>query len=286
MQAVTFNLPTLNVPPNAAVGTVIYTAPGQAAIPATANFASCTSPIQLYLDMSGGVQVSSNPYTYATNVPGIGIRFSYSYIGMTIYWNTGYQGNPTSSWNWGAAIFSVQVVVTGPVDSGTINGSLIATMTFDGLKVATLKTTPASVVNSTCSVTTPSVYVSLPTAYLSKLNSGSTGATQFSLGVNCSGGAKVYVSLTDASNVSNTSTTLSLAPGSTATGVGLQILNGSTPVAYGPDSASMGQPNQWLGGTTGGGPMAIPLTVQYVRTAGPLTGGTVRGLATFTMAYE
>jgi type 1 fimbria pilin len=32
--------------------------------------------------------------------------------------------------------------------------------------------------------------------------------------------------------------------------------------------------------------MTIPLTVQYVRTDKALTPGTVRGLATFTMAYE
>jgi type 1 fimbria pilin len=67
---------------------------------------------------------------------------------------------------------------------------------------------------------------------------------------------------------------------------GLQLLNGSTPIAYVPDSASAGNQNQWFAGTASGSSMTIPLTVQHVRTDDALTPGTVRGLATFTMAYE
>jgi hypothetical protein len=53
-----------------------------------------------------------------------------------------------------------------------------------------------------------------------------------------------------------------------------------------PDSASAGNQNQWFAGTASGSSMTIPLTVQYVRTADAMTPGTVRGLATFTIAYE
>lgn len=58
------------------------------------------------------------------------------------------------------------------------------------------------------------------------------------------------------------------------------------PVAHGLDSAVAGNTNQWLAGTAAGGAMTIPLTVQYVRTTGAPTPGTVKGLATFTMSYK
>ncbi|MFM0118666.1 fimbrial protein [Paraburkholderia sp. RL18-101-BIB-B] len=117
--------------------------------------------------------------------------------------------------------------------------------------------------------------------------SGQKTATPFNIALNnCDQGTAVSVTLTDASNISNRSTTLSLAPDSTAAGVGLQLLNGSTTIAYGTDSASAGNQNQWFAGTASGSSMTIPLTVQYVRTDDALTPGTVRGLATFTMAYE
>ncbi|WP_414693365.1 fimbrial protein [Paraburkholderia madseniana] len=90
----------------------------------------------------------------------------------------------------------------------------------------------------------------------------------------------------DASNVSNTSSTLSLTPDSTAKGVGLQILNGTTPIAYGPDSPVAGKMNQWSAGMAAGGTMNIRLTALYIRTTVPLTPGTIKGVATFTMAYQ
>ncbi|MFM0044572.1 fimbrial protein [Paraburkholderia sediminicola] len=151
-----------------------------------------------------------------------------------------------------------------------------------------MKVSPAVVAASTCSVTSTSVAVTLPQAYTGRLPTAgaTTGATPFNLALDCSPGTRVNVTLTDASNASNTSTTLSLAPGSTATGIGLQVLNGSTPIAYGPDSAAAGNQNQWLAGTAAGGSMTIPLTAQYVRTPGTVAPGTVKGLATFTMSYQ
>jgi hypothetical protein len=72
------------------------------------------------------------------------------------------------------------------------------------------------------------------------------------LDLNCTAGLKVGVTLTDATNPSNTSTTLNLSPDSTATGVGLQILKGSTPIAYGADSPAANNLNQWSAGTLRG----------------------------------
>jgi hypothetical protein len=61
----------------------------------------------------------------------------------------------------------------------------------------------------------------------------------------------------------NTTSNLTLASGSTATGVALRLLNsGGTVVSYGPDSAVAGNPNQWLVGASAS-TTRIPLTAQY-----------------------
>ncbi|NPT53356.1 fimbrial protein [Paraburkholderia elongata] len=287
---------SVTVPANVAVGTLIKSTgvfyntinPGQQ------FWCGASVPTTLSFQMSG----TGAAGVYATNIPGIGIK-------ILTFANTGY-GIPSGTmpvvWTWNTSgpyyfqnmSFAIQLVVTGPVDlsattalSYNVNPWL-AIQPTDGsaapLAVSGLAVT-ATIVPRTCSVTTSAVDVPLPTVNPGNLNTGSAGAKQFNLGVNCTQGVTVKVTLTDASNVSNVSTTLSLAPGSTATGVGLQILFGSTPIAFGPDSAVAGNMNQWTAGTAAGGPMNIPLTVQYIRT-GTVNPGTVKGLATFTMSYQ
>lgn len=271
---------------------------------------------QLPFSNLGGISFTCGPYLttnvnffmsgadtsgiYPTNIPGIGIR-------IYVWANQAYYDTPTSpalipnSWSfyytingaYGTGYLQLQVdlVATGPIGSGnTLSYGVAPWMTVtssdgQGLTLANLNVT-AAISHRSCSVTTSSVTVNLPTAFVGNLNTGSTGATPFNLGLNCAAGTKVNVTLTDASDISNTSTILSAAPGSTSGGIGLQILSGSTPVAYGPDSATVGNTNQWLAGTATGGPTNIPLTVQYVRTSGELSAGAIKGLATFTMSYQ
>ncbi|WP_120345269.1 fimbrial protein [Paraburkholderia fungorum] len=247
-----------------------------------------------------GIPVPGMKDIYQTNVPGIGVHFY-----ATSGW--GNMANPivsvpsteilspgTSGDSKPTFYTRADLVVTGPVGNGTLTELPTMSLAYTGDCVNdpkyetphNLAITPGTTITGrTCSVTTASVDVPLPTAFPSNLNTGSTGATPFSLGVTCAQGVTVKVTLTDASDVSNRSTTLSLAPGSTAQGIGLQILNGSTPVAYGPDSAVIGNMNQWTVGTSAGGQMTIPLRAQYVR-IGTLTPGTVKGAATFTMSYQ
>jgi type 1 fimbria pilin len=106
---------------------------------------------------------------------------------------------------------------------------------------------------------------------------GSTSAARsFNIGVTCSGGdagvtTRINAPLTDQTNPANQPSTLSLSNDSTAGGIGIQILNGSTVLGYGPDSATVGNPNQWSAGTTGNGSFNIPLTSRYVQTASTVT---------------
>ncbi len=98
----------------------------------------------------------------------------------------------------------------------------------------------------------------------------------------------MFMTLTDAEKPGNLSSVLSLASGSTAEGVGIQVLRGSdsTLVRYGPDSAQEGNPNQWEVGKFGNGDVTIPFNVRYVRTSDKLKPGKANGVATFTMSYQ
>ncbi|KNH03954.1 Fimbrial protein precursor [Candidatus Burkholderia brachyanthoides] len=137
-------------------------------------------------------------------------------------------------------------------------------------------------------MTTTNVVVSLPKIVPSAIpNVGSTaGDTAFNLAVNCPAAAKAYVTLTDTVNAANRSSTLSLAPGSVAAGVGLQVLFNSTPVSYGADTSMAGNQNQWFAGNATTGDTSIPMVARYVRTVASVTMGTLSGKVTFTMFYQ
>ncbi|MFM0241098.1 fimbrial protein [Paraburkholderia phytofirmans] len=237
---------------------------------------------------------------FETNIPGLGVRASVSLVGEDLFssiplnFSLDHSGQNTGKTD-DVYVF-IELVVTGPIDTSATDmlsynaaGWHNVRDSFDGniLTLANLMIY-AQINSPTCSVTQSSVAVTLPPAPVANLSNpnSTTGATPFNLQLNCSLSSNVNVTLTDATDVSNRSTTLNLAPGSSASGVGLQILNGSTPIAYGPDSAAAGNMNQWLAGRSAGGPMTIPLTAQYVRASGALVPGTVKATATFTMSYQ
>lgn len=143
-----------------------------------------------------------------------------------------------------------------------------------------------TVMPNTCTVTTPSVPVPLQPIAASKLNAvGMTaGDKGFDIGLRCKSGSNVHVTLTDLTDPGNTGNQLTLTPDSTAKGVKLRILRNGQPVGYGPDSAAIGNTNQWYVGPSAT-TTNIPLAAQYIST-GQVSGGTVKGVATFTMSYQ
>jgi type 1 fimbria pilin len=301
--AANVNFGSINVPKNVAVGSVIASKQASYDSIGVHQAFSCGNgvPSISTFAMSG----AGTSGTYATNIPGIGLR-------VYIWSNTGgYYNMPASpaltpvSWNFtvsGGAMGTgylqtrVDLVSTGPIDLSGSNalsyqvGSWLVVKASDGSSQITGSSLSVTAVVTalSCSVTTPDVAVTLPKAFVTNLPAigATTGATVFALNVNCPRGVNVNVTFTDASNVSNRSTILGLAPGSSASGVGLQILGGSTPIAFGPDSARAGNINQWFAGVAAGGQMQIPLTAQYVRTPGTLIPGSVKGTITFTMSYQ
>ncbi|MBU9618631.1 type 1 fimbrial protein [Burkholderia multivorans] len=120
---------------------------------------------------------------------------------------------------------------------------------------------------------------------------GATSAafSSFAFGLKCDATVAVHATLTDANDRSNTSNVLSLGPGSTASGFGLQIFREKsvTPIAFGPESSTQGNPNQWFVGTANAyDTLLIPFTVKYVKTDPKVGGGTVHARALITFSYQ
>ena len=114
-------------------------------------------------------------------------------------------------------------------------------------------------------------------------------SSPFSLGLQCDSGVKVYATMTDASNPLNSTDTLSLGAGSTASGVGIRIYreNETTPVSYGPDSAANGNANQWYVGTAGSnGVVGLSFVAKYAKTGTTITPGSVAAQSTITFSYQ
>ena len=294
-----FTLPaTLTIPRDAKVGTVIKDV-SMLALPSSTLYAFCDSGslTYAYRTVSGGAQVAGLPdYVFATNVPGIGMRFYDLPVGWPKrYWGPGKMQGVYGNWGWNNSWVGAEVVVTGPVSPGVVDGSLLATFKLgtdsSTITVTNMSTTTTTIVAQSCTVTNTALAVDMPTVVTTSLPAvGATSSAKgFSIGVSCpstSSGAKVFMTLTDAANPGNTGNTLTLAPDATASGVRPQILNAAnTPISFGPDSANFGTTNQWLVGNSTGTNISIPLSVRYIRT-GPINPGTVKAAATFTMSYQ
>lgn len=310
-QSVTFSPATLtfspagpySVPRNAAVGSQVASAQSAA----VANGITCAL---IETATVNGTEISAGSGIYQTGVSGIGVSF---YVvtssGQTLITSIGggyTSGTISAPGNGSLPGIQANLVVTGQVIAGYSLSSLPSvTVTFTPTGACSWTTgisntlatnaSNAAVVPITCTVTTPSVSVNLPTASLATLSSvGSTaGATSFPIGLNCASGANVYITLSDVTTPGNTSSLLTLASSSTAQGVKLQILNSAGPVSFGPDSSMAGTAHQWFLGPSSTVNI-VPLTVQYYRDdtnpagteSASLSAGSVHAQATFTMSYQ
>jgi type 1 fimbria pilin len=234
-------------------------------------------------------------------VPGLGVNLYYFNGATRTQISPGLQASLALVLNAPGTLTRIDadLVVTGQVTTGTLNALPSVNLTFAAvglgcgvisLSAQTLTVTASNgtVTGVTCQVTNPAIAVTLPSVSVNKLASSGqiAGATRFTIPLNCAqSGANVYVTLTDATNVSNTSALLTLKGSATAGNVKLQLLRSDgSPVGYGPDSALAGTTNQWLVGPSNA-TSGIPLTVQYYST-GTATAGTVQAAATFTMSYQ
>ncbi|VWB76213.1 fimbrial protein [Burkholderia stagnalis] len=253
----------------------------------------------VYYRQQIGRPIPGSNYLYSTPIPGVGISFqwaesnrfwdSYDYIGASRDYMQIPPGRISS--------LRIYLIKTGPITSGgVISGELGRMYSEAEGPLLSWRFGGGIVVQPqvpTCSVTTPAITVplgSMPASTFTGVGSVSS-SKPFNIVLQCSGGetgtvTNVYTTLTDHTNPGNVSDTLSLASDATATGIGIQVLNGSTVIKYGPDSSATGNTNQWKAGEAGNGTFTIPLTARYIQTAPKVTPGMANGLATFTMSYQ
>ncbi|MCA8003484.1 MULTISPECIES: fimbrial protein [Burkholderia] len=160
---------------------------------------------------------------------------------------------------------------------------------------APLLPTSIQVTARACKVTSGATNsVTLPTLVAASLKApgdvASARSAPFSIGLNCDANVNVHATLTDATNPANTGNALSLAPSSTAAGVGIQILKKgeSTPLSFGPDSSGKGNTNQWLVGKSSAAntKISVPFEARYVKVAEKIKAGSVSALSTITFSYQ
>jgi len=241
-----------------------------------------------------GVPVPGMPNVYQTNLTGFGIRFA-----LTDGWAglftpapqtaTFSAASPSIS---AAEYFSAEIIVTGPMESGTLTGLPSMTVQFSGscfnTVTRTVTITPGTrIVANSCTVTTPHVEAALPPVRLASLlpvGNVSAERADFNISFSCPTGIGVYITLTDATRPGNRTNNLSLTPDSAAQGIALRLSSGGTPITFGADSAVRGNPGQWYVGPSAATTL-VPLTARYVST-GTVIPGAVRALATFTLSYQ
>ncbi|WP_321783908.1 fimbrial protein [Burkholderia pyrrocinia] len=242
---------------------------------------------------------------YETGIPGIGYALMASVLDPSV--GTTPWSAITSNWmqissgyKQGEADVRVALVFTGPLVTGSYSvpfrqiAELVQVRgTGETPSGIYLNATKLNVTATGCSLTSSTQNdISLPQLVASALTSiGDTSSASgtTSLRVNCKQATSIYVTLTDIVAPGNTGNVLSLAPGSTAEGVGIQVFkqNSSTPLGFGPDSSIKGNTNQWLAGTlAGSGDLNIPIVAKYVKTAPKITPGEVKARASFTFSYQ
>ncbi|MGC4007555.1 MAG: fimbrial protein [Pseudomonas sp.] len=237
---------------------------------------------------------------YATALKGVGLIMS-----AKNNYGTSYPVTPTpvdlvKGWStyWDVGT-SVRLVATGePMATGTLAATTIAE-TFVAEKssgttsaTAPIKITSTSATAQTCSVDAGSINIPVGLGTTSAPGlAGPVGTTagnaSFSVRLNCGTGMNVYMTLTDANNLGNTSDTLSLSPSPTqARGVGIQIRRNGTPVRFGPDSSVAGNTNQFVLGASPNGALVVPFTANFIKTEVVVAPGDANAAATYTLSYQ
>ncbi|WP_396615920.1 fimbrial protein [Lysobacter soli] len=297
-----FEIPPTTIPinSNAPNGTLLATTT------VTAEFVGGTSP-QVICD--GGIdswdmtsplpRASGYPSYFQTSIPGLAVTIQNSIYGMLPIFGdrtgTGYV-----SFRMDAITYTLRFYKVGPITQGGSLTGVVAERIFHAPLASSPGFVGLQLVGTgfiikpsfpTCTVSTPDVIVSLDQKDASDFASvGSTvGEKDFNVSLACSGGdpassTNLHMFLTDQTAQTNQTNVLSLTSSSTASGVGVQIVNGTTPVVFGQTLAAPTTDitrNIVVNTPT----VDIPLKARYVRT-GNITPGTLTAIATFTTTYN
>ncbi|WP_157648940.1 fimbrial protein [Burkholderia ubonensis] len=283
---VRFDLPAeITVKPGTKIGTVLAEA---TFVTDGVAFAYCDPPGKVNRSVHGGAQVNGGvtPYTYATNIPGIGLAFyDYQSSGGTRYWGQGDGESYVGWWGFGTTTLGVKVILTGPVGVGDIPaGAVYANMSLDGLSVVTMSINGTRIKTPACSI--PSVNVDMGSIKMSEFSgpSSTAGERGFDITLNsCPPGRNaIYYQFDTTTQVvpGAGNSVVQLNGSSSASGIGLQLLDASgNPVPF-------GTPSKFSGYSGQPGNYTMPFRARYYQIAPTIAPGTANTAITITMSYE
>lgn len=185
----------------------------------------------------------------------------------------------------------VELVVTGPVTSGALTPGVIGTVALQGSDGVyhdglTVQLTDGTINALACTITTAQLTFTIgdipASSFGSVIGTTPSGAknTQ-NLGLTCSAGTNISVSLSGMQNPDSANTSVMALTGQgnagTAKGVGVQLLyNGSPLVMNG----------RLLLKQSAGGQETLPLTARYYQTLTTVESGSANASATLTITYQ
>jgi len=265
----------------------------------TGPFTGLASGVPIAYPTSTGmlyVSDGGNWTVYKTNVDGVGIAVNArAYLGPCGGWfswrNLTSLGPQARCNKVGLSQFGGQVrvilVKTGPVSGGTVNGGLLAQIgAYPDAAGVMMSFQASSTVVDVAACTTPNVIVDLGSHRTNEF--GGVGSAlapvNFNINVNgCPAGmAKIQYRIDPVTTVVDAgNAVVALGSGSTARGVGIQLLDGNgNPFPF---SASLSLTGY---DPANGGDYAIGLQARFYQTSAPVFAGTVKAGMTFTMSYQ
>lgn len=299
---VTFNAGTITLTPSTQLNSVLW----------TSNTASPANPPVLACDgnTNGGIiNTISGPPTgsdntlFPTGIPGISYRLLHPDTSKLL---AVYPNYPTGSGTFNVAS-NLQLVYTGPYlppNNSTLTGQLsqwkidicsnpaiyfgnyygcYSSVTPQPVETFNIQAT-IKILVPTCDIDPGSVSktVTLPNVSTTQFSGvgSTTGSTPFNLHlINCPSNRGVFITLDSSSAQPGVSGVIAPSGAGYASGVGVQILqaNGTTPVTFGSTFST---------GTISGSTYDINLNARYYQTSTPISGGTVKAVATYTLNYQ
>ncbi|CAK9890425.1 Fimbria adhesin protein [Pseudomonas fluorescens] len=239
---------------------------------------------------------------YSTNVDGIGVkvtatehtpvgngywtyvwpRLSQSSSGIVIYqyWmNYKLELIKTRS----GALPNATLQMDSPLVDGYLGGVRSKNILLSNTSIRIISANPTCAVNSG----SQNIAVALgshPQYFFNQINKTTT-PVPFNIHLNCSGGGSggrlsINYSLRDTHSANNTSNILGLAPGSQASGIGIQVLKADN------NPINLHQPQHAGTIYTGTPSFTLPLRARFIQTSSNVRAGTAQGQASFTMSYN
>lgn len=283
---------TVDLPVSATPGTVL--ASGSTVIPALSCHNDTNGQVITLSEVkwAAGTTDAGSGLRYVA--PGIGIRLKYHATGgVTAFLPSAYFAGDTRGLDWQSVDWEL-IRAPGTAATGKTTSGVLVSMVLDASVRPTwaaptlnLTVNNAPVVTAACTLATDKSLVVLPdTGVAEMMSAGYSASRDVRALITCpadttlSGGTTLTLSTpqadTDPSLVKNTGT---------ATGVAIEVLDGTTRVSAGGGTVSQAAFTQ--GSSTASPGATQTLSVRMVRQPGqPVSGGTVQGTFTLTLAVN